>query len=81
MHFIYLSGDRLYTELNNILYVYLISDFSSSIATYHLGSRCRSGIIADNFLYLGVGEKLHVFKETPSLAQPLIPVKKIATRS
>ena len=73
--FVYLSGDRLYTAADSTLYVFSMSDHTSPIATYQLGGWCRSGIIVDNFLYLGVGEKLHVFKETPSLAQPLIPVK------
>jgi hypothetical protein len=77
--FVYLSGDRLYTAADKTLYVYSMSDHTSPIATYQLVGDCRSGIIADNHLYLGGEEKLHVFEVTPSLTQPLIPVKVIST--
>ena len=71
--FVYLSGERLYTEAGKTLYVYSISDHTSPIATYQLGSLCFSGIIADNYLYLGGVNEFHIFEVTCSLTQPLIP--------
>jgi hypothetical protein len=59
--FVYLDGDRLYTERSKNLYVYSFSDPSSPIATYHLGVKCVSGIIIDHRLYLGGKKKLHIF--------------------
>ena len=50
--FVYLNGDRLYTEKGENLYVYSLSDPSSPIATYPLGGKCYSGIITDNRFYL-----------------------------
>jgi hypothetical protein len=78
--FVYLNGDRLYTEADNTLYVYSKSHHTSPIATYPLGGECFSGIIADNHFYLGGLNKLHVFEVTTSLTYPLIPVKVIKTR-
>jgi hypothetical protein len=75
--FVYLSGDRLYTARDETLYVYSMSDHTSPIATYQLSKRCLSCIIADNHLYMGGNEKLHVFEVTTSLSQPLILVKVI----
>ena len=80
VYFVYLNGDRLYTEIDWNMYVYSLSDLSSPIATYPLGDRCESGIITDNHLYLGGIRKLHVFEVTTSLTQPLIPVKVIDTK-
>jgi hypothetical protein len=74
VRFVYLGGDRLYTTADETLFVYSMSDHTSPIATYQLGDECYSGIITDNHLYLGGDEKLHVFKVTSSLTQPLIPV-------
>ena len=37
VYFVYLNGDRLYTEIGENLYVYSLSDLSSPIATYPLG--------------------------------------------
>jgi len=67
-------GDRFYTEADETLNVDSVSDHTSLIATYQLGGRCISGIIADNYLCLG-GYKLQVFEVTISLTQPLVPVK------
>jgi hypothetical protein len=53
VHFVYLSGDKLYTAADSTLYVYLMSDITSPIATYSLTDECYSGIISENFLYLG----------------------------
>jgi len=75
--FVYLSGDRLYTAGDETLYVYSVSDHTSPIATYQLGGRCFSGIIADNHLFLGGDKKLFVFEITTSLIQPLVQVKVI----
>jgi ABC-type Fe2+-enterobactin transport system substrate-binding protein len=63
VHFIYLSGERLYTAAGETLFVFSMSDQTSHIATYYLGERyrCFSGIITDNHLYLGCDDKLHVF--------------------
>jgi hypothetical protein len=72
--FVYLSGDRLYSA-GETLYLYSMTDHTSPIATYQLGGWCDSGIISDNHLYLSGGRwKLHVFKVTTSLTQPLVPV-------
>ena len=38
--FVYLSGDRLYTAVDETLYVYSMSDHTSTIATYQLGGDC-----------------------------------------
>ena len=71
--FVYLNWERLYTSLDKTLYVYSISDHTSLIATYQLGSLCASGIITDNYLYLGGLNELQIFEVTSSLSQPLIP--------
>jgi hypothetical protein len=71
----------LYTELDNTLYVYsLIGDHASPLGTYDLASKCCSGIITDNRLYLGTQKRLIVFEVTASLSQPLIRVDKIDTK-
>ena len=75
-----LSGDRLYTETDKNLYVYLMSDLTSPIATYPLGGRCYSAMITDDHLYLGGDKQLYVFKVTASLTQPLAPLKVITTK-
>jgi hypothetical protein len=78
--FVYLSGDRLYTAGGDYtLYVYSKSDHRSPIATYPLGGWCYSGMIIDDRLYLGGDYKLHVFKVSTSLTQPLTPVTQITT--
>ena len=78
--FVYLNGDRLYTERGENLYVYSLSDLYSPIATYPLGGECASGIITDNRLYLGGGNKLHIFEVSDSISQPLKQVKVIDTK-
>ena len=81
VHFVYLSGDRLYTAgEDETLYVYSMSDHRSPIATYPLGGWCYSGMIIDDRLYLGRDFKLHVFKVSTSLTQPLTPVTEITTK-
>jgi hypothetical protein len=77
--FVYLNGDRLYTERGKNLYVYSLSDLYSPIATYLLGGYSYSGIITDNRLYLGGGKKLHIFEVSDSISQPLNQVKFIDT--
>ena len=77
--FLYLSGGRLYAEVDKILYVYSAGDLTSPSATYPLGDVCFSGLISDNRLYLGGDYKLHIFEVTPSLTEPLTPVTKITT--
>jgi hypothetical protein len=79
--FVYLNGDRLYTERGKNLYVYSLSDLYSPIATYPLGGYCFSGIITDNRLYLRGGKKLHIFEVSASISQPLKQVKVIDTES
>ena len=79
--FVYLNGDRLYTEKGSKLYVYALSNLSSPIASYPLGDKCYSGIITENRLYLGGRKKLNIFEVTDSITEPLILVKVIATRS
>ena len=58
VYFLYLNGDRLYTERGEDLHVYLLSDLYSPIAIFRLASKCYSGIIVDNRLYIGGAEKL-----------------------
>ena len=71
----------MYTEADMKLYVYSMSDHTSPIATYKLGSYwCYSGIIADNHLYLGGDYKLHIFRVTTSFTDPLVPKKVINTK-
>jgi hypothetical protein len=65
-----LSGEILYIHTTWTLYVYSLSDLNSHIATYPLDDCCKTGILADNRLYLG-GKNLHVFKVYASLTQPL----------
>jgi hypothetical protein len=45
IYFVYLNGDRMYTERDKNLHVYSLSDLYSPIATYPLGGQCLSGII------------------------------------
>jgi hypothetical protein len=78
---VYLNEDRLYTERGNNLYVYSFSELSRPIATYPLGSGCRSGIIYDNRFYLGEDKKLHIFEVNLSITQPLKLVTVIETAS
>jgi hypothetical protein len=81
VYFVYLNGDRLYTERGKNLYVYSLSDPSSPIATYPLGGKCFSGIITDNRLYIRADKKLHIFEVmTTSSTQPLNPVTVIDTK-
>ena len=76
----YLSGDRLYTETDETLKVFLLSDLTSPIAIYQVDCVCFSGIIADNHIYIGGDKKLQVFEMNTSLTQPLLPVKVIDTK-
>jgi hypothetical protein len=80
VYFVHLSRDRLYTEAGKTLHVYSISDHRSPIATYPLDSQCYSGMIIDDRLYLGGNYKLHVFKVSTSLTQPLTPVTQITAK-
>ena len=79
--FVYLWGDRLYTEINHTLYVYLLSYLTIPFATYTLGgSKGYSALIIDNRLYVGGHSKLHIFELTFSLTEPLIPLTKIRSK-
>ena len=51
--FVYLCGDKIYTAADKTLYVYLVSDTNSLIATYSLRNMCFSVLISENRLYLG----------------------------
>ena len=53
VHFVYLWGGRLYTEVDKTLYVYSLGDLTSPSATYPLGNFIYSGLISENRLYLG----------------------------
>jgi hypothetical protein len=77
--FVYLSGDKLYTEANKTLYVYSLDDLTSPSATYPIDTRCSSALITENRLYLGGQYKLQIFEVTPSLTEPLTPVTQIRT--
>jgi hypothetical protein len=78
--FVYLSGEKLYKASDKTLYVYLVSDITSPIATYSLSDACYSGMISDNRLYLGGRYYLKIFELTTSLTQPLKPVTLIETK-
>jgi hypothetical protein len=67
VRFVYLSGDRLYKAADETLFVYSMSERTSPIATYPLGSSCDSGIIVDDRFYLG-GRNLYVFEVSTSLS-------------
>jgi hypothetical protein len=77
--FVYLWGDRLYTEADKTLYVYSVTDLTSPSATYPFDNKCYSALITEKRLYLGGVYKLHIFEVTPSLTQPLTPVTQIPT--
>ena len=79
--FVYLNGERLYTEVGGTLYIYLANDLSSPPASFHLGDRCISGIATEDRLYIGGGEKLHVLEVTASMIQPFKLIKAIDTQS
>jgi hypothetical protein len=71
--FVLLSGDRLYTVGHKTLYIYSMMDHTFPIATYVLPDSCHSGLIADNFLFLG-GENFNgiiVYELSASLTEPL----------
>jgi hypothetical protein len=74
---VYLFGERLYTEADETLYVYSLSDITSPCATYQSACECYSGLITENRLYLGGIHWLQIFEVTPSLSEPLMPVTKI----
>jgi hypothetical protein len=81
VHFIYLSGDRLYTVADMNLYVYSVSDPTSPVVIYQKEvGYTLSGIIADNHLYLGGFKKFWVYEVTTHFTQPLILVKVVQTK-
>ena len=57
-----------------------MSDLTYPIATYQRGEDYYSCTIIDNYLYLGRYYRLHILEVTPSLTNPLIPVKFIKTK-
>jgi serine/threonine protein kinase len=59
--FVYLWGDRLYTEADKTLYMYSMDDLTSPSATYPLGNKCYSALITDNRLYIGSALQLLIF--------------------
>lgn len=52
----------MYLAADKTLYVHLMSDLTSPIATYELNDVCKACIIADNRLYLGGNKFLHVYQ-------------------
>jgi len=80
VYFVYLSAEKLYTASDKTLYVYLVSDTISPIATYSLDDECFSCMIIDNCLYLGGDYYLMIFEVTTSLMQPLTPITQITTK-
>ena len=77
----YLNGDKLFIGKDETLYVYLMIDPTTPVASYSLSSECYSGEIFDNRLYLGGKNYLKIFDITISLEQPLTPVTHITTKS
>lgn len=51
--FVHLYGDRLYLGSGENLYVYSVNDYTSPIARSPIKGYCKSGLIADNLLFLG----------------------------
>ena len=76
----HLSGEKLYTAAGKTLYVYLVSNITSFIATYSLSDDCNSGMISDNRLFLGGKYYLKIFELSTSLTQPLSPITQITTK-
>ena len=74
---VYLNGDRLYTEVNNDLRVYIINDLTSPIASYPLNGQSFSCLFSDNRLYINGGSILYVFEVSTSLTEPLVEVSQI----
>ena len=75
--FVHLYGDRLYLGSGENLYVYSVNDYSSPIARYPIKGYCKSGLIAENLLFLGGSNDLRVFRLTNSLTTPLILIRKV----
>jgi hypothetical protein len=71
----------MYSAAARTLYVYLLSEITSLIATYSLSDTCRSGMISDNRLYIGGVEYLKIYELKTSLTQPLAPVAQITTKN
>jgi hypothetical protein len=72
---VYLDGDRLYTEVDDNLKVYLINNMEKPIACYKLNGESFSCLVTENRLYIN-GSKhgvtiLHIFEVSTSLTQPL----------
>ena len=66
----------MYSAADKTLYVYQLSDLNSPIATYPLNDICNACIIADNRLYLGGNEMLHVYdvNNNSLTTEPLVAV-------
>ena len=79
VNFLLLSGDRMYTSADKILFVFSVSDLSSPIATYDLPSSYSKVLISDNCLFLGASNTYYitVIEITTSLSKPLIQKVKI----
>jgi hypothetical protein len=79
VNFLLLSGDRMYTSVDNILYVFSVSDLSSPIATYDLPWSYTKLIISDNRLFLGASNThdITVIEINTSLSKPLIELVEI----
>jgi hypothetical protein len=62
----------MYTSADETLYVYSLSDFTSPpIGTYVVLDDCSSGLIADNYLFLGSSNNIIVYEISTSLTEPL----------
>ena len=76
----HLNGEKLYTAVGKTLFVYLVNNITTPIATYSLSDDCYSGMISDNRLYLGGEYYLKIFELSTSLTQPLAPITQITTK-
>jgi hypothetical protein len=74
---VYLDRDRLYTEVNDNLLVFLINDLTSPIASYPLNGQSFSCLVSENRLYINGGSIMHVFEVSTSLTEPLVEVSQI----
>ena len=70
--FVLLSGDRLYTVIDDYLYIYSMKNLSSFIQRYPF-DKCfnTSGVITETHLYVTSWEKLNVLKLTSDDNNPL----------
>jgi hypothetical protein len=58
-----------------------MSDLTSPISSYALPGESKSGLIADNCLFLGSSNNIIIYEISPSLTEPLKKLASIGTKS